>query len=325
MARRRSLGQTGPVTVVLVGATATGKSRLAVDLARAYAVRGVPAEVVNADSMLVYRGMDVGTAKPTPAERDGVVHHLLDIYDVRRTATVAQFQALARGAIQDCRDRGVVPIVVGGSALYVRAIVDDFTFPATDPVRRAALEADLAAVGPEVLHQRLAALDPAAAARIEPANGRRTVRALEVIGLTGQPYSAELPERRYLLPDVVQIGLAIPRPVLDERIVRRVQLMWGGGLVAEVRRLEAAGLREGVTASRGLGYRQVLSFLDGEISEAEAQEQTVVGTRKFARRQDSWFLKDERIHWLEHDRADLVAAAYALAGPHGRGPGRVTH
>ncbi len=323
--RRGAFGETGPVTVVLVGTTATGKSRLAVDLARAYADRGVAAEVVNADSMLVYRGMDVGTAKPTATERAGVRHHLVDIYDVRRTATVAQFQALARAAIQDCRDRRVVPVVVGGSALYVRAILDDFTFPATDPVRRAALEADLTAVGPETLHLRLAALDPAAAARIEPANGRRTVRALEVIAITGQPYSAELPQRRYLLPGVVQIGLSIPRPVLDERIARRVQLMWDGGLIAEVRRLEAAGLRDGVTASRGLGYRQVLSFLDGEITEELAQEQTVVGTRKFARRQDSWFLKDERIHWLAHDRPDLVSAAYALAGPGGSGPGQMTH
>ncbi len=307
------------VTVVLVGPTASGKSGLAIALARAYAAAGRRAEVVNADSMLVYRGMDVGTAKPGAQERAGVVHHLVDVLDVTETATVAQFQALARAAVADCLARGVVPILVGGSALYVRAVVDAFEFPGTDPELRGRLEAELAEHGPEALHARLAARDPEAAARIQPANGRRVVRALEVGELTGAPYAAELPERRYALPDVVQLGLDVPRPVLDERIRARVDAMWAAGLVDEVRRLTDAGLRDGLTASRALGYRQVLAFLDGETDEAAAREATVLGTRKFARRQDSWFRKDERIAWLAYDRPDLVDAALVLAGPEGRG------
>ncbi len=311
-----------PVTVVLVGPTASGKSGLAVGLARRYAADGQPAEVVNADSMLVYRGMDIGTAKPTPAERAGVVHHLIDIVAVQETATVADFQLLARAAIADCRARGVVPIVVGGSALYVRAIIDDFDFPATDPEVRTALEADLAAVGAPAMHERLARADPAAAAQIEPANARRVVRALEVLTLTGAPYAASLPERRYLLPEVVQIGLDIDRPTLDLRIRARVEAMWGAGLVDEVRRLADSGLRDGLTASRALGYRQVLAFLDGGLSEPQALEQTVIGTRKFARRQYSWYRVDDRIHWLRFDDPDLLEHAYAVAGP--RGAGRVS-
>ncbi|HEY0238036.1 MAG TPA: tRNA (adenosine(37)-N6)-dimethylallyltransferase MiaA [Friedmanniella sp.] len=317
----RALGTLGAVTIVIVGPTASGKSGLAVALAHAYAERGRRAEVVNADSMLVYRGMDVGTAKPSARERAGVVHHLVDVLDVTETATVAQFQSLARAAVADCLARGVVPILVGGSALYVRAVVDAFEFPGTDPVVRSRLEAELDTIGPEALHARLAERDPAAAARIEPANGRRVVRALEVGELTGRPYAAELPERRYALPDVVQIGLDVPRDVLDERIRRRVDAMWSAGLVAEVRLLAQAGLRDGLTASRALGYRQVLQHLDGELDEAGAREATVVGTRKFARRQDSWFRKDERISWLAHDRPDLVLAALVLAGPEGRGRG----
>jgi len=307
------------VTIVLVGPTASGKSGLAVALARAYADRGRPAEVVNADSMLVYRGMDVGTAKPTPTERAGVVHHLVDVLDVTQTASVAQFQSMARAAVADCLARGVVPVVVGGSALYVRAVVDAFEFPGTDPALRARLEAELAELGPEVLHARLAERDPAAAARILPGNGRRVVRALEVGELTGRPFAAELPERRYALPDVVQVGLDVPRDVLDARIRARVDRMWADGLVDEVRLLAAGGLREGLTASRALGYRQVLQHLDGDLDEEGAREATVVGTRRFARRQDAWFRRDERITWLAHDRPDLVEAALVVAGPEGRG------
>lgn len=307
------------MTIVLVGPTASGKSGLAVALARAYADRGQAAEVVNADSMLVYRGMDVGTAKPTARERAGVVHHLVDVLDVTQTATVAQFQAMARTAIADCLARGVVPVVVGGSALYVRAVVDAFEFPGTDPAVRARWEAELTSRGPEDLHARLALRDPEAAARIEPANGRRIVRALEVVELTGRPFRAELPERRYALPDVVQIGLDVPRDELDVRIRARVDAMWADGLVAEVRLLERAGLRDGVTASRALGYRQVLEHLAGAIDESDAREATVVATRRFARRQDSWFRKDERVSWLAYDRPDLIAAALVLAGPEGRG------
>ncbi|WP_375426414.1 tRNA (adenosine(37)-N6)-dimethylallyltransferase MiaA [uncultured Friedmanniella sp.] len=314
--------KTEAVTVVLVGATAVGKSTLAVRLAQRYRAAGRPAEVVNADSMLVYRGMDIGTAKPTVSEREGVPHHLLDVLEVHQTATVADFQVMARAAIADCRRRAVIPIVVGGSALYVRAVVDDFAFPGTDARVRGPLEDELARVGPAAMHARLAAADPASAAMIEPANGRRIVRALEVVELTGAPYRASLPEHRYLLPDVVQIGLRIDRPTLDERITRRVAAMWDAGFVDEVRRLAALrpGLRDGVTASRALGYRQLLAHLDGELTEAEAREQTVLGTRRFARRQGGWFPRDPRIGWLEWDRPDLVDAAATLAGPTGNGP-----
>lgn len=309
------------MTVVLVGPTAVGKSALAVALAARYARAGRPAEVVNADSMLVYRGMDIGTAKPDAAERAEVVHHLLDVVEVEQTASVAEFQRRARATIADCRRRGVLPIVVGGSALYVRAVVDDFTFPGTDPVLRARLESELAQLGPAVLHARLAGRDPAAAAAIGPGNGRRLVRALEVLALTGEPYAASLPEHSYLLPDVVQIGLRIDRPTLDARIEQRVEVMWRAGFVQEVRDLAARtpGLRDGVTASRALGYRQLLAHLDGEITEEEARAQTVLATRRFARRQDSWYRRDPRIAWLDWDHPDLVEAAYALAGPLGDG------
>jgi tRNA dimethylallyltransferase len=302
------------VTLVLVGPTAAGKSRLAVAVARRLAAAGRPAEVVNADSMLVYRGMDIGTAKPRAAEQQAVRHHLIDIMDVRETATVADFQQRARAAIADCRARGALAIVVGGSALYIRAIVDDFQFPGTDPVLRARLEADLAALGPKRLHQRLAGLDPAAAGQILPENGRRIVRALEVVTLTGRPFTASLPARRYALPDVVQVGLDIDRPALDARIAERVNQMWRAGLVAEVRQLTAAGLRDGLTASRALGYRQVLSFLAGDIGEDEAREMTITATRRFARRQDSWFRKDPRIVWLNHAAPDLVDRVVDLVG-----------
>jgi tRNA dimethylallyltransferase len=276
---------------------------------------GQPAEVVNADSMLIYRGMDIGTAKPSPAERAEIRHHMIDLLDVNQTATVAEFQAVARTAIADCRARTVVPIVVGGSALYVRAIVDDFEFPGTDPTIRARLENELASRGPERMHQRLSEVDPPAATRIQPGNGRRLVRALEVVELTGRSFSAALPERRYRLPDVVQIGLAIDRPTLDARIADRVDAMWAAGFVDEVRRLATEGLADSLTASCALGYRQVLRYLEGEISQQQARELTIIGTRKFARRQDSWFRKDWRITWLPFDHPDLVSAAYAVAGP----------
>jgi tRNA dimethylallyltransferase len=301
------------VTVVLVGATAAGKSSLAVELALRFAAAGRRAEVINADSMLLYRGMDIGTAKPSVVERRGVWHHLIDVLDVTETSTVADFQRLARDAITECCTRNVVPIVVGGSALYVRAIVDDFEFPGTDPTLRAELEAELERIGAQSLHRRLAAVDPAAAATIEPGNGRRIVRALEVGTLTGRPYAATLPAYSYLLPGVVQIGLAIDREALDRRVAARVHRMWRAGLVDEVRRLEGAGLRRGRTASRALGYRQVLDFLANSISEAEAEEQTILATRRFARRQDAWFRKDPRIHWLRWNDPQQVDAAYSLA------------
>lgn len=292
-------------TLALLGPTASGKSALAVQLALHLGGMGRPAEIVNADSMLVYRGMDIGTAKPTVEERHGIPHHLVDILDVTQTATVADFQRLAREAIASCQARGVLPILVGGSALYLRAILDDFDFPGTDPDVRAALEAELAALGPRVLYERLAVSAPDAAAEIGPANGRRIVRALEVVALTGS-YKATLPEFTYALPGVVSLGLEIERSVMDARIAQRVDAMWAAGLVDEVRRLDAAGLRRGVTASRALGYQQVLAFLDGECSEAQARTDTAAGTRRFARRQLGWWRRDPRIRWV--DALDLPSA-----------------
>lgn len=297
---------------VLVGATASGKTLLAVRLAQRLIAKGRPAEIVNADAMLIYRGMDIGTAKPREAERGGVRHHLIDILQITETATVADFQSRARAAIADCRERGVIPVVVGGSALYVRAVVDEFEFPGTDSAVRSRLEDELARSAPEALHRRLAECDPEAARTIEPGNGRRIVRALEVIELTGRPYAARLPAHSYALPGVVQIGLDVPRPVLDQRITTRVDQMWADGFVEEVRALESQGLRAGLTASRGLGYRQLLEFLAGSITEDQAREQTIAATRKFARRQDGWFRKDPRISWFDPDSAGLVDQVLAL-------------
>ncbi|WP_432557434.1 tRNA (adenosine(37)-N6)-dimethylallyltransferase MiaA [Granulicoccus sp. GXG6511] len=298
-------------TLVLIGPTASGKSSLAVAYAQLRISRGQPAEVINADSMLVYRGMDIGTAKPSEAERAGIPHHLIDIADVTETASVAEFQQLARAAIDDCHARGVLPIVVGGSALYTRAIVDEFDFPGTDPGVRARWEAELTRVGPEALHRILAERAPDTAAGILPGNGRRIVRALEVIELTGG-FTPKLPEWTYALPGVVQVGLELERDELDRRIAARVEEMWAAGLVAEVRRLIPLGLRDGLTAARALGYRQVLQFLDGELTEAEAKEATVVGTRRFARKQLGWYRRDHRIAWLPALAEDLVESVDRL-------------
>jgi len=301
-----------PPIVAIVGPTAAGKTDLSLGLALA-----LGGEVVNTDSMQVYRGMDIGTAKLPVDERRGVTHHLLDLLDVTEPATVAEFQGWAREVIADCRSRGVTPILVGGSALYTRAILDRFEFPGTDPAVRGPLEDELAALGPEVMHERLAAVDGLAAARIIPMNGRRVVRALEVIAITGRPYSASLPELSYFYDDAYQIGVDIARPVLDERIALRVQRMWGAGFVEEVRRLADLGLREGRTASRAIGYHQVLAHLDGDITEERAKEQTITATRRFARRQDGWFRKDPRITWVDWDdtaRVDKAVAGVRVAG-----------
>ena len=278
--------------VAVVGPTAAGKSELS--LALAHALDG---EVVNADSMQVYRGMDVGTAKLTPAERQGVPHHLLDIWPVTRAASVSEYQVLARQAIDDIRGRGRTAILAGGSGLYVRAAIDNLQFPGTDAELRASLEDELAVAGAAVLHARLANLDPQAAAAILPGNSRRIVRALEVIELSGRPFSATLPDYQAVYP-VVQVGVEMPRAMLDERINVRVAQMWDRGLVEEVRQLETAGLRAGRTASRALGYAQVLRFLAGEWGEAEAAAQTVKATRRFVRRQESWFRRDPRVVWV---------------------------
>ena len=290
--------------VAVVGATATGKSDLAVGLALA-----LGGEVVNADSMQLYRGMDIGTAKLSVAERHGIPHHLLDIWDVTKTASVAEYQVLAKNVIDDIQARGKVPVLAGGSGLYVRAALGDLSFPGTDETIRARLETELAAVGPESLHQRLMALDPGAAAAILPSNGRRIVRALEVIEFSGRPFRATLPaydEGRH----AVQLGLRVDRPELDRRIEARVDRMWARGFEAEVRGLPR--LREGKTASRALGYRQMLGFLDGDLTLEQAREQTVRATRRFARRQESWFLRDPRVTWLSAVEGELTARALSL-------------
>ncbi len=293
-----------PPVVAVVGPTAAGKSRLALELALM-----LGGEIVNGDSMQIYRGMDIGTAKLPPEQRRGLRHHLLDVLHVGEPATVAEFQGWAREAISDCRARGVAPVVVGGSALYLRAVLDEFEFPGTDTAVRRRLEDELAAVGPAELHARLEVVDPAAAEAILPTNGRRLVRALEVIEITGRPYRATLPQHVYAFDRVVQVGLEVPRDVLDARIASRVEHMWQHGLVDEVRELERQGLREGRTASRALGYAQVLRFLSGECSEEQARLATIVGTRRFARRQEAWFRRDPRIAWLPYDAPGLLARA----------------
>ena len=293
--------------VAVVGPTATGKSDLGLALAERFG-----GEVVNADSMQLYRGMDVGTAKLTVPERRGVPHHLLDVWDVTGRASVAEYQRLARTAVDGVLARGRLPLLVGGSGLYVRAVLDDLHFPGTDPDLRARLEAELAAVGAPTLHARLSRVDPEAARGILPSNGRRVVRALEVVELTGRPFAATLPAPA-AVRDSVQIGLDRPAD-LDERVGARVDRMWARGLVDEVRVLAGRGLRDGPTASRALGYQQVLAHLDGRYDEATARAETVRATRRFVRRQRSWFRRDGRVEWLDAGRPDLVEAAADLVG-----------
>jgi tRNA dimethylallyltransferase len=290
--------------VTVVGPTAAGKSALSIDLAHE-----LGGEVVNADSMQLYRGMDIGTAKLTVAEQDGVPHHLLDIWDVTFPAAVAEYQALARAAIDDILARDRVPLLVGGSGLYIRAVLEDFAFPGTDPAVRARLEAELAAGGTAPLHARLRRWDPAAATQILPSNGRRIVRALEVIELTGRPFTAALPPPTPFY-SAVQIGVDREVAELDERIAVRVDQMWAAGLLDEVRGL--TGLRDGRTARRALGYQQALAQLDGELTEDQAIQETVRGTRRFVRRQRSWFRRDPAIHWLAGSSHTIVADALAV-------------
>ena len=295
-----------PEVVAVVGPTATGKSDLAVRLAQQ-----LDGEVVNADSMQLYRGMDLGTAKLSPEERGGVPHHLLDIWPVTHPASVADYQQRARAVIDEVRGRGRLPIVVGGSGLYVRAALDPLEFPGTDTQVRARLEAELDANGPESLHERLRQHDPAAALAILPSNGRRIVRALEVIELTGRPFTAALPSYdadHGSVYDAVLIGLDLDDGHLDRRVDERVERMFSAGLVEEVRALEAQGLREGRTAGRALGYRQVLEMFDGLLPESQVREVTARATRRFVRRQRSWFRRDPRIVWLDASHDVLDAA-----------------
>ncbi|ACV80275.1 tRNA (adenosine(37)-N6)-dimethylallyltransferase MiaA [Nakamurella multipartita] len=290
--------------VVVAGPTGTGKSELALDLAER-----LDGEVINADSMQLYRGMDIGTAKLPPAERRGVPHHLLDVLEVTQTATVAAYQRDAGALVQDILARGRTPLLVGGSGLYIRAVVDSIEFPATDPAVRSRLEDELAVLGPAALAERLREVDPDAALSIGPANGRKIVRALEVIELTGRPFSATMP--RYGAPafDAVQLLLDRETAGLDVRLADRVQRMVELGLLDEVRQLATRGLRQGVTASRALGYAQFLAVLDGTSTVPDAIAQTTQATRRFVRRQRSWFRRDHRMIEVAADRADLLDRA----------------
>jgi tRNA dimethylallyltransferase len=293
------------LVVAVVGPTATGKSDLGIELA--LALRG---EVVNTDAMQLYRGMDIGTAKVPPAERRGVPHHLLDVLDPLEDATVADYQGWGRAVLDDLAARGRTPVAVGGSGLYVRALLDHLDFPGTDPELRAALEVRADVEGHRALHAELAAADPVAAERIGPHNARRIVRALEVIALTGRPYSSSLPEHVYEVP-ALQIGLDCDRAVLDERVAGRVARMWASGLLDEVDRLLAAG-GLGRTAARAVGYAQVVALRSGRVSERQAYDETVVATRRLARRQMGWFGRDPRVHWLDAQDPDLVGRALDL-------------
>ncbi len=294
-----------PPVIAVVGATATGKSDLSLELARR-----LDAEIVNADSMQFYRGMDIGTAKLALDERQGIAHHQLDTLEVIEDASVADYQRAARADIDAIHARGKRVVVVGGSGLYVRALLDKFEFPPTDPDVRARLEQRALAEGPGLLHRELALVDPTAAARIPAQNAKRIVRALEVIEITGEPFSARLPTHEYEIP-AVQIGLDITYEQLDPRIDARVTRMWESGLVDEVRGLVDHGLRESVTARRAVGYAETLRHLDGELDELETQQLIAQATRRLARRQHRWFKPDKRVRWVNapRDASDVGRAA----------------
>ena len=281
--------------IVICGATATGKSDLAVELARE-----LKGHIVNADSMQLYKGMDIGTAKLSIEERQGIKHHLIDVLSVREEASVAQYQSDARSIIDQLLEQSIPAIVVGGTGLYIKSILDDLNFPDTDPEVREKIAKQAEELGADVMHARLEKLDPAAAAAIPKENVRRVVRALEVIELTGRPYTANLPRvgsTKY--PQARQFGLVMERETLQERIDRRVERMWEEGLVREVRDLMAEGLLEGRTAQAALGYAQVIKFAQGLMTEEEAKEETKRATRQYARRQETWFSRDERITWIK--------------------------
>jgi tRNA dimethylallyltransferase len=280
--------------IVICGATATGKSDLAVSLAQS-----LDAEVINADSMQLYKGMDIGTAKITTDERKGIPHHLLDLLDVNQDANVAWYQERARAVVSEIHGRNKDAIIVGGTGLYIKAILDELNFPDTDPVVRAELELEFATKGIGPLFERLEKLDPAAALAIDKANSRRVIRALEVIKITGKPFTANLPrEESSRYPFAKQFGLVMDRDTLSERISNRVDRMWEHGLVEEAQALLQAGIMQGTTAQRALGYAQVIAQIEGKVTQEEAQEETKRATRQYARRQETWFSRDDRITWI---------------------------
>ncbi|MDF3314969.1 tRNA (adenosine(37)-N6)-dimethylallyltransferase MiaA [Rhodococcus sp. C3V] len=298
--------------IAVVGPTASGKSDLALALAEEFG-----GEIINIDAMQLYRGMDIGTAKLTPAERRGIPHHLLDVLDVKETATVARYQSDAIAIAEDLIAAGKVPVIVGGSMMYVQSLLDEWSFPATDPEVRAKWEAVLAEGGVDAVHTALVAADPVAAASILPTDGRRMVRALEVVELTGLPFAASAPQIGDPRWGTRILGVDRDTEELDTRIRLRTELMFSGGLVDEVAGLVEQGLREGVTAPRAIGYAQVLAHFDGEYDLAEALERTFIGTRRYVRRQRSWFRRDARVHWLDGADPELPNSAFAALADRG--------
>jgi tRNA dimethylallyltransferase len=303
--------------IAIVGSTGTGKSELAIRIAETIRDQGLSAEIVNADAMQLYRGMDIGTAKLPTKERRGIEHHLIDVLDVTQESTAAEYQKLARAKILEIQSRSAVPILVGGSMLYVAAVLNNFEFPVRDKDLRAQLEQQLLELGPEAMHQKLAEIDAVAASRIDPENGRRIVRALEIVTLTGEPFAAALPDEIDSWQEVIEIGLRMDREILVARLEQRVRLMWESGMVTETENLIAQGLRESVTAGYAIGYAQALAQLDGELDQEQAIESTTKLTQKYARRQMSWFKRDPRINWLDALDPEVTDLAIELVRQHG--------
>lgn len=299
--------------VALVGATGTGKSGFALDLHDSLLQRGLSAEIINADAMQLYRGMDIGTAKLPLDQRRSIPHHLFDVWEVTREASVADYQAMARAQVLECLQRGVIPLLVGGSGLYISSVLYEFEFPGTNKAIRAEIEARLESEGSEALMSELRSKDALAAAAIDPQNGRRLVRALEVIAITGKPFGAGLDaEHRPWLQNLVVVGTQIPREELVPMLDSRVTAMWEQGLVEEVQALIPQGIEKGVTASRAIGYHQALAQIHGTMHEDEAIQETQALTRRYARRQVSWFGRDARTHWCDARDQGSLAAATAL-------------
>jgi tRNA dimethylallyltransferase len=312
-----------PELLCIVGPTGSGKSGLAINVALELAKSGIKAEIVNADSMQFYRGMDIGTAKVPVSERAGIEHHMLDWLEIAEENTAARYQVEARKVITDLIEQGILPIVVGGSMLYIAALINTFEFPGRDEALRAQLEQDLIDLGPAAMHKRLELLDETAASRIEPQNGRRIVRALEIVMITGEPFAASLPDQFESFLPVLEIGLNSAREHLVERLAQRVKDMWAAGLVDEVRALEDKGIRDSKTASQAIGYSQALASIDGRLTEDEAIAETILLTQRYARRQMSWFRRDPRIHWFDYQSEDLMKEVMDLVTSSLQLPGKV--
>jgi len=314
---------TRPELLCIVGPTGSGKSNLAINIALELAKSGIKAEIVNADSMQFYKGMDIGTAKVPIDERFGIKHHMLDWLEIAEENTAARYQIEARKVISDLRAEGTLPIVVGGSMLYIAALINTFEFPGRDEALRAQLEQDLIDLGPVAMHKRLELLDETAASRIEPQNGRRIVRALEIVMITGEPFAASLPDQFESFLPVLEIGLNSAREHLVERLAERVRGMWALGLVDEVRSLESKGIRNSKTASQAIGYSQALASIDGRLTEEEAIAETILLTQRYARRQMSWFRRDPRINWFDYQDENLLEEVMSLVRTSLQMPGKV--